>query len=271
MSLIPGSGRYPGGRHGNPLQYLCLEDTGWTEDPGEPWSRGSQWVGHDWSHLAAAQSTRLQICLFWTFHINRIIILSKSSQPHKTAHCSQWSSTLHHVSVPPYGQVSFHCVDICPRIQQLCVLSVWSPFSVIMNNALMNIYIQVSAWTCLHFFWLHTWEWNWHYSYSTKNHKQFHCPTKNGIMQNKCCLCRRKTTQPYRPCKKKDARALSRFSCVRLCDPMDYSQPGSSVHRDSPGKNTGVGCHALLQGIFPTQGLNLSLLSPALAGGVLYQ
>ena len=29
---------------------------------------------------------------------------------------------------------------------------------------------------------------------------------------------------------------------------------------DSPGKNTGVGCHALLQGIFPTQGLNLSLL-----------
>ena len=29
---------------------------------------------------------------------------------------------------------------------------------------------------------------------------------------------------------------------------------------DSPGKNTGVGCHALLQGIFPTQGLNLHLL-----------
>ena len=36
---------------------------------------------------------------------------------------------------------------------------------------------------------------------------------------------------------------------------------------DSSGKNTGVGCHALLQGIFPTQGLNLCLLSPALAGG----
>ena len=28
---------------------------------------------------------------------------------------------------------------------------------------------------------------------------------------------------------------------------------------DSPGKNTGVGCHALLQGIFPTQGLNPDL------------
>ena len=32
---------------------------------------------------------------------------------------------------------------------------------------------------------------------------------------------------------------------------------------DSPGKNTGVVCHALLQGIFPTQGLNLSLLCTA--------
>ena len=37
---------------------------------------------------------------------------------------------------------------------------------------------------------------------------------------------------------------------------MDCSPLGSSVHGDSPGKNTGVSCHALLQGIFPTQGLN---------------
>jgi len=35
---------------------------------------------------------------------------------------------------------------------------------------------------------------------------------------------------------------------------MDCKPPGSSVHGDSPGKNTGVGCHALLQGIFLTQG-----------------
>ena len=51
-------------------------------------------------------------------------------------------------------------------------------------------------------------------------------------------------------------------SCPTLCDPMDCSPPGSSVHGDSPGKNTGVGCHALLQGIFPTQGLKPR--SPAL-------
>ena len=46
-------------------------------------------------------------------------------------------------------------------------------------------------------------------------------------------------------------------SCLTLCD---CSPPGSSVHRDSPDKTTGVGCHALLQEIFPTQGLNLHLL-----------
>ena len=49
-------------------------------------------------------------------------------------------------------------------------------------------------------------------------------------------------------------------SCPTLCDPVDCSPPGSLVSEDSPGKNTGVGCHALLQGIFPAQGLNLSLL-----------
>ena len=48
-------------------------------------------------------------------------------------------------------------------------------------------------------------------------------------------------------------------SCPTLCNPMDYSPPGSSVHGDSPGNNTEVDCHALLQGIFPTQGSNPGL------------
>ena len=38
---------------------------------------------------------------------------------------------------------------------------------------------------------------------------------------------------------------------------MDYSPPKLPCPRDSPDKNTGVGCHFLLQGIFLTQGLNL--------------
>ena len=49
-------------------------------------------------------------------------------------------------------------------------------------------------------------------------------------------------------------------SHASLCDPVDCSLPGSSVHGDSPGRNTGVGCHFLLQRIFSTQGLNLHLL-----------
>ena len=56
--------------------------------------------------------------------------------------------------------------------------------------------------------------------------------------------------------------------CLTLCDPMLCSLPGSSVHGDSPGKNTGMGCHAVLQGIFPTQGSNPGLLHCRL---ILYQ
>ena len=57
-------------------------------------------------------------------------------------------------------------------------------------------------------------------------------------------------------------------SCPTLCEPMDCSQPGSPVHGIFSGKNAGMGCHLLLQGIFPTQGSNLCLLhwSPALVG-----
>ena len=51
---------------------------------------------------------------------------------------------------------------------------------------------------------------------------------------------------------------------IRLCpilwDPRDCSLPGFSVHGDSLGKNSGVGCHALLQGIYPTQESNPDLL-----------
>ena len=48
-------------------------------------------------------------------------------------------------------------------------------------------------------------------------------------------------------------------SCLALCHPMECSPPSSSVHGDSPDKNTTASCHALLQGIFPTQGQNSGL------------
>ena len=56
-------------------------------------------------------------------------------------------------------------------------------------------------------------------------------------------------------------------ACVTLCDPMDCSPPGSSVHVDSLVKNTGVGCHTLFWRIFPIQRSKLYLMSPVLSGG----
>ena len=55
-------------------------------------------------------------------------------------------------------------------------------------------------------------------------------------------------------------RAYISMSCPTLCDPTDSASPGCSVHGDSRGKNTVVGCHALLQGVFPTQRWKLCLL-----------
>ena len=48
-------------------------------------------------------------------------------------------------------------------------------------------------------------------------------------------------------------RAQSLQLCPTLCNSVDCNPRLSSVPGDSPGKNTGVDCHALLQGIFPTQ------------------
>ena len=53
--------------------------------------------------------------------------------------------------------------------------------------------------------------------------------------------------------------------CPTLCDPMDYSPPGSSVHVIFQARIVAWG--ALLQGIFWTQGSNPHLLSPVLVGG----
>ena len=61
----------------------------------------------------------------------------------------------------------------------------------------------------------------------------------------------------------------SRYACVcaylitQLCptlwNPMDCKPPGFSLHGNSPGRSTGVGCHAFFQGIFPAQGSNADL------------
>ena len=56
---------------------------------------------------------------------------------------------------------------------------------------------------------------------------------------------------------------LSRFSGVQLLVTL-----WTIAHQAPPGKNTGVGCHALLQGDLPSPGIKpKSLMFPALAGG----
>ena len=56
----------------------------------------------------------------------------------------------------------------------------------------------------------------------------------------------------------KEVPFFTAFQCAKLlqlyptlCSPMDCSPPSASVHGDSPGQNTEVGCHALLQGSSP--------------------
>ena len=58
------------------------------------------------------------------------------------------------------------------------------------------------------------------------------------------------------PCNMSVLKVKVDRSCPALCDPMDCSPPGSSAHGVSPGKNTGMGFHALLQEVFSTQGSN---------------
>ena len=61
---------------------------------------------------------------------------------------------------------------------------------------------------------------------------------------------------------------VSALLCPTLCNPMDCSLPGSCP-LNSPGRNTGVGCYFLLQGIFPIQGSNQH--SDSLPGELLWK
>ena len=65
----------------------------------------------------------------------------------------------------------------------------------------------------------------------------------------------------------RSSSAQSLQSCLSLYDPMDRSPPGSSVLGGSPGKSTGVGGRALLQGIFPTQDRSRVSYISCIAGG----
>ena len=76
---------------------------------------------------------------------------------------------------------------------------------------------------------------------SLRSHQRY-CSFLAPLSQSHCAVCLVAQSRPT------------------ICDPMDCTLPASSVHGDSPGKNTGVGILSLLQRIFPTQELNRGLL-----------
>ena len=68
-----------------------------------------------------------------------------------------------------------------------------------------------------------------------------------SIVELQCCVV--SAVEPSDSVMCMCAKLLHLF--LTLCDPMDCRPPGSSVHGESPGKNTLVGFRALLQGIYP--------------------
>ena len=69
---VPGLGRYPGGEHGNPLQYSSLENP-WTKEPCRLQSTGSQKVRHDWG-----TDTHFQLL---TMQDNPLVLYFSSPKP----------------------------------------------------------------------------------------------------------------------------------------------------------------------------------------------
>ena len=88
------------------------------------------------------------------------------------------------------------------------------------------------------------------------------------------CICRcilYHWTTVGSPSTSEKVKVLVIQSCLTPCNPMGYSPPGSPIHGiNSPGRNTGVGSHFLLQGIFLNQGLNTCLLHITHCRQILY-
>ena len=97
--------------------------------------------------------------------------------------------------------------------------------------------ISLGWWKCFNtgfLWWLHN------LANLLKKKKSFKCAHKIGGFYDRCML--------------------SHLLCPTLCNLVDCSLPRLLCPWDSPGHNTGMDCHSLLQGIFSTQGLNSDLL-----------
>ena len=118
---IPGSGRSPGGRNGNPLQYSCLKKIPWTEEPGVLQSMGLQRITEHTRHLNPSFfSLSLHLCRRETGNWSRALESQGSlcfAPDNSSAHVS---SELLHVQLPgrrgscsAHGSRSNHVPWIC--------------------------------------------------------------------------------------------------------------------------------------------------------------
>ena len=87
-------------------------------------------------------------------------------------------------------------------------------------------------------------------------------PGSNALILRSKLQAQRSSQRAHSSCEDEEEEEEEEVAqlCLTLCDPMDCSLPGSFSPWNFPGKSTGVGCHCLLQGIFPNQGSNLGLL-----------
>ena len=79
------------------------------------------------------------------------------------------------------------------------------------------------------------------------------------MMQYHLVHCSIARKERHKTLKQKPFSPMCYAQSLSLVLPMDSGPSGSSIHGDSPGKNTGKGCRSLILGIFPTQGSNPSL------------
>ena len=87
MGSIRGSGRFPGGGHGNWFQYSCLENP---REPGGLQSIGSERVGHDWNDLAGTNES-IGIHWRWQGWENHFPALEMVLHQHLTLKIGKWS------------------------------------------------------------------------------------------------------------------------------------------------------------------------------------
>ena len=88
-----------------------------------------------------------------------------------------------------------------------------------------------------------------YHEYSKNSLLHLHEPDLKVFKQFYCCLLSESVPLKINRGKLYFVHLKLDQLCPTLCDPMDHSPPGSFVRGDSPGKNTGMGCHALLHGI----------------------